>query len=132
MTKQSTCPYQTDRLSEYDVVVHLSAEDNDYFLRLALEEPLHGLLKIAQGEVFMPQQEWIWDAEADLEDGQLQFINYNLTPEFPGLPHPYTVEKLCKAVMQRCPISSRSILMYKYMLEKLSAVNDIYDAPESS
>ncbi len=46
LTKQSTCPYQTDRLSEYDVVVHLSAEDNDYFLRLALEEPLHGLLKI--------------------------------------------------------------------------------------
>ena len=32
LTKQSTCPYQTDRLSEYDVVVHLSAEDNDYFL----------------------------------------------------------------------------------------------------
>ena len=101
MTKQSTCPYQTDRLSEYDVVVHLSAEDNDYFLRLALEEPLHGLLKIARGEVFMPQQEWIWDAEAYLEDGQLQFINYNLTPEFPGLPHPYTVEKLCKAVLQK-------------------------------
>lgn len=101
LTKQSTCPYQTDRLSEYDVVVHLSAEDNDYFLRLALEEPLHGLLKIAQGEVFMPQQEWIWDAEAYLEDGQLQFINYNLTPEFPGLPHPYTVEKLCKAVLQK-------------------------------
>lgn len=49
----------------------------------------------------MPQQEWIWDAEAYLEDGQLQFINYNLTLEFPGLPHPYTVEKLCKAVLQK-------------------------------
>lgn len=34
LTKQSTCPYQTDRLSEYDVVVHLSAEDNDYFCAL--------------------------------------------------------------------------------------------------
>ena len=54
LTKQSTCPYQTDR-----------------------------------------------DAEAYLEDGQLQFINYNVTPEFPGMPHPYTVEKLCKAVMQK-------------------------------
>ena len=49
----------------------------------------------------MPQQEWIWDAEAYFEDGQLQFINYSLTSEFPGLPHPYTVEKLCEAVLQK-------------------------------
>ena len=101
LTKQTACPYQMDRQSEYDIVVRLSAEDRDYFLRLAVEDPLHDLLKIAQGEVFMPQQEWIWDAEAYFEDGQLQFINYSLTSEFPGLPHPYTVEKLCEAVLQK-------------------------------
>lgn len=101
LNKQSACTHQTDRQSEYDVVVRLSAEDHDYFLRLALEEPLHGLLKIAQGEVFMSQREWIWDAEAYLEEGRLQFINYNLTSDFPGLPHPYTVEKLCEAVLQK-------------------------------
>lgn len=101
LVKQSACAYQMDRQSEYGAVVHLSAEGHDFFLHLALEEPFHSLLKVAQGEVFMPQREWIWDAEAYLEEGRLQFINYNLTPEFPGLPYPYTVEKLCDSVLQK-------------------------------
>lgn len=103
LAKQSACTYQMDKQSEYDVMVRLSAEGHAYFLRLALEDPFHRLFKVVQGEgeAFIPQREWIWDAEVYLEEGRLQFINYNLTSEFPGMPHSYTVEKLCDSVLQK-------------------------------
>lgn len=110
LTKQDAGSYQIDRLSEHDVVINIRGENQNRFLRLALEGTSHNLLKIAQGDEFIPKQEWIWDAEAYLEKGQLYFINYNLTTEFPGQSHLFSAEKLSASVLQK---------VYKFIKERL-------------
>ena len=101
LTKQTTFTYQLERQSAYDVVVILNADKRNRFLRLALDEPLYNILKIAQGEILLPRQERVWDGEAYFEENQLYFINYNFNSEFPGFPHPYTAERLSNSILQK-------------------------------